>query len=371
MNFEGSGAEAPADAPAEIPLVRDVTPRIPSSSQDLRDYLNALPPTASARSHARSLCDLFDLVEAGGTPDRSPFAGPDLRVAFWNAERCKFLDESAELIRSAGVDVVLLAEMDRGMARSGGHHTAKALADRLGWTYLFGVEFVELGLGDSREQAWHRGARNGDGLHGNAVLSRLPLRDPVLMRLDDGAAWFVEPADGQRRVGGRMALGARVGVAGIETALIAVHIESRSGPAERARQVDRLLQAVNAAYPSGPVVIGGDFNTCTLARPGGNTTEYRRELAAADPLRFIRPVPFEPLFEVAQANGYDWRACNRFNRPTQRTRPDGTPVPPLGKLDWFLTRDLNAHDPGIVPAVDPGGQAISDHDMIAMTVRTS
>jgi len=362
-------AETSSGSPAGITPVRDVSSRIAPPSQELRDYLRTLPSGVSARRHARSLCPVFDTVEAGSAAVGPSHSGSEMRIAFWNAERCKFLDETADLIRAAGVDAVLLAEMDRGMARSGNRHTPRDLADRLGWSYLYGVEFVELGLGDSRERNWHRGAGNDEGLHGNAILSRFPLRDPVLLRLDDGATWFEEPADGQRRVGGRMALGARFRLAGRDIALVAVHVESRSGPAERARQIGLLLDAVDAAYPDTPVLIGGDFNTCTLVRPGENTAERRQALVKKDASRFVRPVPFEPLFAAAETNGYDWQACNRLGCPTQRTRPDGTPAPPLGKLDWFLTRGLEADDTVVLPALAPNGLAISDHDMIVVSVR--
>lgn len=41
------------------------------------------------------------------------------RVVAWNLERCKRLEASAELLESLRPDLVLLSEMDWGMARSG------------------------------------------------------------------------------------------------------------------------------------------------------------------------------------------------------------------------------------------------------------
>ncbi|MCG8509058.1 MAG: hypothetical protein MI741_07495 [Rhodospirillales bacterium] len=358
-----------AETGADPRTFHTVTDLILPPSQDIRADLAALPATAAARREAWAHRAFFELIAAGGATAQPALDGPDLRIGFWNTERCKYLDESADLIRGTDLDIVLLAETDRGMARSGGHHTARALAERLGWSYLFAVEFVELGLGDARERHWHRGEHNPEGLHGNAMLSRVELTDPLLVRLDDGAAWFSEPADGQRRVGGRMALGARMRIGGGEVALFAVHVESRSSPAQRAIQVDRLLQSVKEFCPSRPVVIGGDFNSCTLVRPEENTLENRRRLTEADPARFANPVPFEPLFHLAASFGFDWKAGNRLGVATQRTRPDGTPVPPLGKLDWFLTRGLDCRDASLIPAVGPAGTAISDHDMITLTVR--
>ena len=84
--------------------------------------------------------------------------------------------------------------------------------------------------------------------------------------------------------------------------------------------------------------------------------------------RVLDPVPFEPMFEVAARHGYDWRSCNALGVPTQRTRPDGTPAPPLSKIDWFLCRGLAASDPATVPAIDAQGVAISDHEVLAVTI---
>ena len=54
--------------------------------------------------------------------------------------------------------------------------------------------------------------------------------------------------------------------------------------------------------------------------------------------------------------------------PTQRTRPDGTPAPPFGKIDWLFARGLRCTDPAIIAAVAADGTAISDHEALAVTV---
>jgi hypothetical protein len=71
----------------------------------------------------------------------------EIRIAAWNAERCKYQSQSAELLAGTQVDIVLLSELDVGMARSGNRHTVAELAGDLGMGYAFGVEYVELGLG--------------------------------------------------------------------------------------------------------------------------------------------------------------------------------------------------------------------------------
>ena len=56
-------------------------------------------------------------------------------------------------------------------------------------------------------------------------------------------------------------------------------------------------------------------------------------------------MPYEPMFETLQARGYDWESCNVPLAPTQRTRPDGTPPPPFGKIDWLFARGLRCTEP--------------------------
>src|SRR5262249_15050472 len=140
---------------------------------------------------------------------------PVLRLAAWNAERLKYGEASAALLRGLDCDVILLSESDIGMARSGNRHTTAALAGALRLGYRYGVELVPLGLGDAREQSWHKGQRNHAGLHGNAILTRFPLYDLALIRLDAGGRWFKDQVNGsrtgaQRRLGGRIALAGRI-----------------------------------------------------------------------------------------------------------------------------------------------------------------
>jgi endonuclease/exonuclease/phosphatase family metal-dependent hydrolase len=286
-------------------------------------------------------------------------------MVFWNAERGKYLDASARLLGELDAGACLLCELDLGMARSGQAHTAHELAVRLGAGYAFGVEFLELGLGDARERAWHAGEENAAGLHGAAILSAYPLERPALIRLETDGAWF-DGRHGERRVGGRMAVVATLRIGGRPVTLVTVHFESHSDPEHRAAQMRRLLEAIEIYAPGAPALIGGDLNTSTVSRDWARGTGERPVLPAE---RVLDPVPYEPLFEVAAAQGYDWRACNQLGVPTQRSRPDGTPRPPLGRIDWFLARGLEATDPQTVPAIDNAGVAISDHEVLAVTVR--
>ena len=298
-------------------------------------------------------------------PHRQPPLARPARVAFWNAERGKFLDASAALLARLEAAACLLCELDLGMARSGQSHAARELAERLGAGYVFGVEFIELGLGDAWERQRHAGEVNRAGLHGAAILSPHPLERPALVRLSADGAWF-DGSHGERRVGGRIALLATLRIDGRPVTLADVHFESHSDPQLRAAQMTLLLDAIDAYEAGQPVLLGGDFNTSTASRGWARGTGERQILPAA---RLLDPVPHEPLFEVAAARGYDWRACNTLGVPTQRTRPDGTPPPPFGRIDWFFSRGLAASDPQTVAAVDAAGVAISDHEVLTVAIR--
>jgi len=285
---------------------------------------------------------------------RTRTASGRFRVAAWNAERLKFAGASERLVMFADADIVLMSEIDLGMARSGNRHTLRELGDALELDRLFCVEFVELGHGDARETAAHGHERNLEGFHGNGILSRFPLKAPFVVKLDDGGVWFDHPEQG--RLGARNAIAARIDAPTESFWAVSVHLESKTDPQDRCRQTLRLLEALRSEIGHAPCVIGGDFNT--KAMPSDET-----DLAAA----FSEPERHEPLFAVLRAAGFEWRTANR-PQVTQRMRPDGAPLPPHRRLDWIFVRGLEAFHAETVPAVDEEGRAISDHDMITADV---
>lgn len=290
-------------------------------------------------------------------PVPAPLPAPaEITVAAWNIERCKCVEDSAALIRAAGADVVLATEMDWGMARSGQRHATRDLAVALGMGYAFGVEFVELGTGDAYETSLFAGTPNAAGLHGNAILSRLPLRHVAVIPIAPEGHWFGQSpkGDAQYRVGGRMAITAQIDLAGGPLALTAVHYESESDAAGRDAQTARMLAGLAAHHGDMPGVIGGDLNTADL---GG--------MARAQVL--CRPDAAEPGFARLRAAGFDWTACNT-GAPTTRAAP-GRPVRyPLRRLDWLFARGADTHAPAVLPALSETGDYLSDHEMIITKV---
>lgn len=305
-------------------------------------------------------------IEIGGSaPVRERSDGP-VRIVVWNVERLRHVEAIAGILTRHRPDIVLLSEVDKGMVRSGNRHGLAELAGKLGHRFAYGVEFVELGLGDETEVAAASAQRNALGFHGNAVASAIHLQRPFMIRLEADGGWF-GPARGQQRVGGRMAIGAQVEIAGRRVTVLSVHLESNSSPAQRKAQVCHLLDVVERYDAQAPLLIGGDFNTSTIDRTQDRDREFRRREFAAEPKRLLDVEPHEPLFRELANRGFDWRASNVPGRPTERPQP-GQPLRPLGKIDWIFTRGLHAAAPEIVPALAADGTPVSDHDCLLVTV---
>jgi endonuclease/exonuclease/phosphatase family metal-dependent hydrolase len=230
------------------------------------------------------------------------------------------------------------------------------------------VEFVELDLGDARERSWHAGAKNAAGLHGAGIVSPYSLQTPELVRLERSGRWF-DGVFGERRVGTRIAVMAELRLAAGPVLLVSVHYESHTGPDDRLKQTCVMLDAIDRHSPQIPVLIGGDFNTSTFEVPMSRQPELVAAALREDPQRLLLPMRYEPMFAELRARGYEWETCNPMGSATQRTRPDGTPAPPFGRIDWLFARGLQCSDAAVIPAVDASGAAKSDHDALAVTIR--
>jgi endonuclease/exonuclease/phosphatase family metal-dependent hydrolase len=140
-----------------------------------------------------------------------------IRIVYFNAERGREWQKECKILKThpklAGASIIFLNEMDSGMARSGNQDTTHQMAKCLQMSYIFGVEFVELTPGQKKEKRFVGGRNNSLGYHGNAILSRFPLKSPQLVRLNGTAEyWGAGGFDGEFRLGDRMALFASVPV---------------------------------------------------------------------------------------------------------------------------------------------------------------
>lgn len=320
----------------------DVLPRV---TPEQREAILTAPRTTDM--HRAFMADIpaMSMVETGGAATDATV--PQVfTVAAWNLERCLFPEKSAALLAGQTPDVVLLTEMDCGMARTGQRHPTAELAAALGMHYSYGVEFFEIGLGGETERPYCVDSDNRIGWHGNAVLSRAVPVSSVLVRLDDHGHWFVDGEfawdRNQPRIGGRMAVATIIPTDAGNICVASVHLESNGDSAHRGTQMERLIEALDRFAPDLPVLIAGDLNT-------GNTPtdpDWRNEA----------------LFDIARSQGFSWD--NNAEGMTTR-RSFLTPHPTRAmKLDWFASRGLSMDGAGIVPALDPSGEPLSDHELI-------
>ena len=280
----------------------------------------------------------MNMIECGGQGAGTLPAS--FNIVAWNIERCLFPEASADHLRPHAPDIILLSEVDCGMARTAQRHTTAEMAQALGMEYAFCVEFFELGLGGPTEMQFCKDDFNRCGWHGNAVLSRVPFEETALFRLSDDGHWFVDGAADpkQPRIGERMAIAARVPTEAGPVVVISTHLESNAGAAHRDGQMRRLLAMTDVFADGAPVIIGGDLNT-------GN------QLENADWRR-------ETLFDVARDAGYSWDA----NPDGMTTAPSLiTPHPTRAmKLDWFCARGLALSDGTILSNMSQE-TPLSDH----------
>lgn len=340
------------------PILKQTVSDMETPSPDLRADALSHGGDADFNATAQAAWPCLTTLELR-QPSGPPLpAATRLTVAAWNIERLKRVEDSAELLRAVGADIVLATEVDIGMARSGQRHTIRDLAQALGMGYVFGTEFVELGTGDPYETSLFADVPNSGGLHGNAILSRYPLANVALIPLDAGGLWFMSQPknDGQLRIGGRMGIAAQIATPQGPLTLCAVHYESESTPRSRATETRVLLDGLTRTYGQGPTVIGGDLNTKTLL-------DGTRSCAAA----LADPAPQEPAFAVFAKHGFDWRGCNA-GQPTTRAAPGRPARYPLWMLDWLFTRGVAASQPRVHAAVSSAGQYLSDHEVLTARI---
>jgi endonuclease/exonuclease/phosphatase family metal-dependent hydrolase len=266
--------------------------------------------------------------------------GPTLRVALWNIERGLELDEiqlfltdrerfmakvaeerghakqggkrvrnvdlekipqEIELLKAA--DVWILNEVDWGVKRTQYREVIRELGEALNMNWAYGVEFLEIDskqLGTdtfddgedqkSREELLEEFKVDKDrlrALHGNAVLSRYPIRSAKLIPFTVGYDWFKEskirPLEkGKRKaavlIGEDLLREVRRGqrsmllvdldvpeAPGQAITVVSTHLENRAKPKIRRQQMEEVLK--QAQDLSHPVIVAGDLNTT-----GGDST---------------------------------------------------------------------------------------------------
>lgn len=322
--------------------------KLPDVTAEQKQRILEAPRTPEAHRALLAEVDAMNVLQAGGAGPLSRLPS-SFTVAAWNVERCLFPERSAAHLQPFNPQVVLLSEMDNGMARTGQRDTTAAMADALDMHFVYGVEFHELGLGGETERKYCADDFNAHGWHGNAILSAVPFERVELIRLDDHGHWFCsERADPkQPRIGGRMAVAAVVPTEAGSVCVVSTHLESNADAAHRHRQFERLLNALDDFAPDMPVLIGGDLNTGNHLPPD---YDWRKET----------------LFGMAEARGYDWGLTPEgiTTRASLISPHENRKM----KLDWFAARGLGGRPNNLLPSLDTDGTPLSDHECVMADV---
>jgi hypothetical protein len=182
-----------------------------------------------------------------------------ITVVELNAERGRHWLHALPLLR--GADIIILNEMDIGMARSGQQHTTQHLARALGMNYAWGLEFVELTAGTLVEQRTVGSTPNFLGLHGNAFMTRCRIADAVIYR-DEVGPYFSDSAnhvnaDGhEKRLGGRMGVFGRIAIGGRTLVIGSTH------------KVEDSAADIRAYIGTDKAITGGDQDRAFCGRIG-------------------------------------------------------------------------------------------------------
>lgn len=301
-----------------------------------------------------------------------------LKIVLFNAERGKYIDEIDAYMKYHPVlkdaDIIFFNELDKGMIRTGNRDTSLELSNKLSMNYMYGVEFLELTKGGSRERKVQ--GENNEAFHGNAIMSRYKLYDSHLLRLPLEYDWF---HDNQKRLGGRMALFTKVMVGNREIGLVCTHLENMTSPKGRMNQMKYILQQAEKEYNDIPVIIAGDMNTNTFNSNDKKEVEQAYINFETETDRIYSPQLYEPLITAVERYGFDYTNANVKGKLTRRKHKRGKDDLLLN-LDWFFVKDMYCHQTNIVNTIfcnkelsgfqmkDSEGIEISDHNAIVLKV---
>ena len=299
-------------------------------------------------------------------------------------------------------DVLLLTELDYGMARSGNRFVARELASALKMNYAFAPVYVPLQKGSGVES--EMSGENTVSIHGLAMFSRYPMKNVHAVPLPNGKdkMWGKE-----KRLGYLRALFADIEHPAGEFRAVTVHLDAHCSRAHRQMQMKIILDHLDTLPPM-PTLIGGDWNTTGFNAQSSTRAimGYFRRVAMGPKNVALNHLPHperyfdRPLFVELESRGYHFRDLNNIGAGTlhydvasiekNTNLRDWVPewcfpfifwaAGRVGgkvsvRLDWFagkgieIARGTQAQTIGNL--IDADGFPLSDHDAIGVDFRLS
>lgn len=326
----------------------------------------------------------------------------DLRAVAWNIERGMRLDDVIQCLRDHPMlvhpDILLLSELDWGMARTDNRFVAREIASALRMNYAFAPCYVALTKGAGKEK--DAGGENRESLHGNALMSRYPIRRAHSLAMPNGKD---KMKGAEKRIGSQRAVIADIEHPAGMLRAVSLHLEAHSSQRHRYLQMRQLLRHLETLQPKLPVLIGGDWNTTThnASRAVYSILGYCRRvlMGVRHVVAHHYPYPdrwFERrLFRELESSGYQYRDFNTAGECTLHYNVrdlaanlnmrewvpgwcfwfinwalERTGGSCSMKLDWFAGKGVTAVAPAVVvPGLEAGGRPVSDHDPIVVVIR--
>ena len=319
----------------------------------------------------------------------------------WNIERGNIFEGIVDALQHHDQlkdrDVLLLTELDYGMARSGNRFVAREIAERLNLNYAFAPVYIALQKGSGVESESE--GENTKSIHGLAMFSRWPMKNAQAIPLPNGKdkMWGKE-----KRLGHLRALIADIDSPCGEFRAVTIHLDAHCSRAHRHRQMKIILDHLDTLRPL-PTLIGGDWNTTTFNAQSARRAilgYWRRVMMGVKNVvtnHYPHPDRYfeKALFAELESRDYEYKSLNETGAGTihydvssiekNTNLRDWVPewcFPFIfwaanrvggrvsGRLDWFagkgieLATGTQPHTVGDL--VDDAGTPLSDHDAITL-----
>ncbi|MGQ0542738.1 MAG: endonuclease/exonuclease/phosphatase family protein [Blastocatellia bacterium] len=338
-----------------------------------------------------------EYVQPSATADGSDI----VRALAWNIERGNIFEGILDALKNHDdlndKDVLLLTELDYGMARSKNRFVARELAEALKMNYAFAPVYIALQKGSGVESEME--GENTKSIHGLAMFSKFPMKNVHAIPLPNGKdkMWGKE-----KRLGYLRALIADIEHPAGEFRAITVHLDAHCSRAHRHKQMKIILDHLDTLPPL-PTIIGGDWNTTTFNAQNARRAilgYWRRVMMGVkNVVNNHYPHPdryFEKrLFGELERRGFEYRTLNELGAGTihydvgsiekNTNLRDWVPewcFPFIfwaanrvggsvsGRLDWFAGKQISLAS-GTAPKTigylkDESGTPLSDHDAITL-----
>jgi endonuclease/exonuclease/phosphatase family metal-dependent hydrolase len=380
--------------------------------EELRRFptLKALYESEFYRTNREALFWILGVPEPYVFDQAQPRVQDFVRVVQWNIEKGKNFEGLVEILSTHPVlryaDLIFLNEADNGMARSGHRHVARELGAWLRMHVAFAPAHLELTQGTDDDP--DAPGENQPALQGNALLSRHPLGQ---LRIIDLPTHFEPFEFEEKRFGRRIALVTEVHINQKRLTAICTHLEVRTTPRGRAKQMTALMKKLDRLGISGPTLVAGDFNTATFPRgTPWRTLRGVARLLSSPPSRLKESLlqpdrqHREPVFDVLTRHGFsieEFNSREATHRAFLTTLEENGHLPPALrkwvqrklepyddqldlKLDWIAGRSVKALtadevkdsksgiasvSPQAVRGLSYQGRKISDHDPIIADIQ--